>query len=102
MGNITEDQRKANANPNLEKGKKEDTDNYRPLSLISNPGKAMEQLVLETISRHIEQECDQDSQHGFTKGKSCLTSLINFYREITSLVDKWRTVDIVYLDLVKF
>ncbi|KAK4829153.1 LOW QUALITY PROTEIN: hypothetical protein QYF61_002368, partial [Mycteria americana] len=38
------------------------------------------------------------SQRGFTKGKSCLTNLITFYDEMTSLVDEGRAVDIVYLD----
>lgn len=30
-------------------------------------------------------------------GKSCLTNLINFYNEITGLVDKVRAADRVYL-----
>ncbi|KAK4807216.1 hypothetical protein QYF61_024336 [Mycteria americana] len=36
-----------------------------------------------------------NSQHGFTKGKSCFTNLINFYDEATGLVDEGRDV---YLD----
>ncbi|GAB0179809.1 mitochondrial enolase superfamily member 1 [Grus japonensis] len=40
----------------------------------------------------------RNSQHRFTKRKSCLTNLINFYNETTVLVDKGRAVDIVYLD----
>jgi len=46
--------------PILEKGKGKDTGNYRPLSLISIPGKDMEQLILETISRHGGQGSDQE------------------------------------------
>ena len=41
------------------------------------------------------------SQHGFTKGKSCLISMITFYDETTGLVDEGRAVDIVYLDFHK-
>lgn len=37
------------------------------------------------------------SHHGFTKGKSCLTNLINLYDEMTTVVDKGRVVDIVCL-----
>jgi len=41
------------------------------------------------------------SQHGFTKGKSCLTNLINVSDKMTKLVDEGRTVDIVYWDFSK-
>ncbi|KAK4831180.1 hypothetical protein QYF61_015650 [Mycteria americana] len=59
----------------------------------------MEQLILETISRHTkDKKIIRNSQHSFTKGKSCLTSLINFYDETTGLVEVGRAVDIFYLD----
>jgi len=38
------------------------------------------------------------SQHGFMKGRSCWTSLIPFYGQVTLLVDEGRAVDVVYLD----
>jgi len=39
------------------------------------------------------------SQHGFMKGKTCLTSLlITFYDEMTGLVDEGRAMDFVYPD----
>jgi len=66
---VPEDWRKANVTPVFKKGKKEDTGNYRPVSLTSILGKVMERLILEVINKQVEEKkVIRSSQHGFTKG----------------------------------
>ncbi|KAK4823951.1 hypothetical protein QYF61_008337 [Mycteria americana] len=101
-GEVPVEYRLANVIPIYRKGWKEDMGNYRPVSLTSVPGKLMEQIVLSAITWHVENNQGiKPSQHGFRKGRSCLTNLISFYDKVTHLVDEGKAVDVVYLDFSK-
>ncbi|CAM5140014.1 unnamed protein product [Natator depressus] len=101
-GEVPDDWKKANVVPIFKKGKKENPGNYRPVSLTSVPGKIMEQVLKESILKHLhERKVIRNSQHGFTKGRSCLTNLIAFYDEITGSVDEGKAVDVLFLDFSK-
>lgn len=41
------------------------------------------------------------NQHGFMKGKLCLTNLAAMYSEMTGLMDEGRVIDIFYLSFSK-
>ena len=72
------------------------------VSLTSLPGKIIEQIVLREITWHVQDNWGiRPSQHGFTKGRSCLTNLISFYDLVTCLVDEGKAVDVVYLGFSK-
>ncbi|KAK4823319.1 hypothetical protein QYF61_000921 [Mycteria americana] len=97
-GEVPADWRLANVTPIFKKGRKEDLGNYRPVSLTSVLGKLTEQIILSAITRHVENNQGiKPSQHGFRKGRSCLTNLISFYDKVTCLVDEGKAVDVVYL-----
>ena len=80
---------------------KEGPGNYRPVSLTSVPGKVMELFILSAILWHVQNnQVIRPRQHGFMKGRSCLTNPI-FYGKTTCLVDEGKAVHVVYLDFSK-
>ncbi|PKU44720.1 rna-directed dna polymerase from mobile element jockey-like [Limosa lapponica baueri] len=98
-GDPTADWHLANVTPTHKKGWKENLGNYRPVSLTSVPEKVMEPIILSAIMWHMQDNLViMHSQHGFMKGRSCLTNLISFYDKVTRLVAEGKAVDIVYLD----
>jgi len=62
----------------------------------------MERFILSALTGHVEDNQGiRPSQHGFMKGRSCLTNLICFYDQVTHLVDEGKPVDIIYLEFSK-
>jgi len=50
----------------FQNGKEEDLRNYMPTDLTSKPGKVMEQIISEAISKHMK-DGEVMSQHELTK-----------------------------------
>ena len=102
LGQIPQDWRDGNVVPLFKKGKRDQPQNYRPVSLTSVVGKILESIVKDNIVLHLEKyKLLADSQHGFLSGKSCLTNLLDFLETVTSEVDEGNSADVVYLDFSK-
>ncbi len=76
--------------------------NYRPVSLTSHITKTFERVIRTQLVDFLEENhLFNDSQHGFRKGRSCLSQLLNHYDKIVSELEKGYNVDVVYLDFAK-
>ena len=73
--------RQANVIPIFKKGDKAESSNYRPISLTSVVNKMLEAIMARAIRKYLdEHKLTRYSQYGFSKGNSCLTNLLSFYR----------------------
>ncbi len=62
----------------------------------------LQSVVARNIWDHLERHrLINDSQHGFTPGKSCLTNLLSFYNKVFEAADQDENYDVVYLDFSK-
>ena len=65
-------------------------------------GELLERILRDRIYSHLEISGHiSERQHGFVKGRSCLTNLIEFFEEVTKMIDEGRAVGVVYMDFSK-
>ncbi len=61
----------------------------------------LESIIARSIRDHLERHrLINDSQHGFTTGRSCLTNLLS-YKKVIVAVDQDENYDVIYLDFNK-
>ena len=82
------------------KGDKGQTENYRPISLLSIVSKVLERILLTNIKDHLTQSINT-CQHGFLQGKSCVTNLLEVLDYIGGILDNGGQIDTIYLDMSK-
>ena len=69
-------------------GSRSSVENYRPVSLTSQVCKLFEVIIRDTIVHHLDsKQLIANSQHGFRKGRSCLTKLLEFLDKVTGCID---------------
>ena len=75
----------ANICPVHKKDKKTEVENHRPISLMLILAKVQERCVLNRLLPHIS-PCLFNMQHGFLKGLSCTTQLLQVLHELGRLL----------------
>lgn len=96
------DMRSADVSPIHKKGPLTETGNFRPISLTSIPGKLLESIVKDRIVEHLDRHrLIRNSQHGFRRGRSTVTNLLEFYHSMFETLDQTGAVDVLYLDFRK-
>lgn len=76
---------------------KEDLGSHRPVSLTSVPSQIMEEMILGSTEKHLEDNAGiSHSQHSFMRGKSCLLNLTSFCDRMTHLADPGKPVDVTF------
>ena len=62
--------------------------------------KVMERIAKGTILEHLsEYTIINDSQHGYTRGHSCLTDLLKFFKEVYETIDEGKLKGVTYTDI---
>jgi len=99
---IPDDWKQATVTPIFKKGNRNQAENYRPVSLTSVIGKLFESIIRDNLVHYLESNTlITNTQHGFRKGRSCLTNLLEFLDKVTGCVDSGECVDVVFLDFAK-
>jgi hypothetical protein len=72
--------------PIFKSGKRNDVSNYRDIALLSRVGKFFELLVYRHMHKDLTGQL-VDCQHGFIKGRSTASNLLNSYFDLRSIED---------------
>jgi hypothetical protein len=75
--------KRANITAVYKKGSRELPCNYRPVSLTSLVCKILKSIKRDSILEHINKNSlKRDTQHGFTKKRSCSINLLEFLETV--------------------
>ena len=94
--------KRANISPLFKKGDRSRAKNYRPVALTSHIIKICERIWRIKMVQFIEKNnilCNH--QHGFRKGRSCLTQLLHHFDDVLTGLTKGVDTDAIYLDFAK-
>ncbi|CAB4008026.1 Hypothetical predicted protein, partial [Paramuricea clavata] len=101
-GQIPSEWKEAKVIPVYKKGKRNDTDNYRPISVLPLISKVMERAIqLQLLNFIKENNILSTHQSGFRKQHSTETTVVSLVDKILDNMDKQKTTGAVFIDLKK-
>ena len=72
------------------------------MSLTLQVCKLFELIVKDNLVGFLEKhKFISDTQHGFRKGRSCLSNLLTFLEKVLCHVDEGHSIDVIFLDMAK-
>ncbi|KAK3872353.1 hypothetical protein Pcinc_022570 [Petrolisthes cinctipes] len=94
--------RSAKITPVFKGGSRDEAKNYRPIALTSHIIKVLEKIITKKITTYLEDSNKMnDGQHGFRRGRSCLSQLLAHYDRLITSLELNTMIDVVYLDFSK-
>lgn len=94
--------RSARITPIYKGGSRGEAKNYRPIALTSHLVKTLEKIIVSKITTFLESTNQLNKgQHGFRRGRSCLSQLLAHYERIISALESNTVLDVIYLDFAK-
>lgn len=85
--------------PLHKKGKVIEFSNYRPFSLIPSTSKIFERAMNEGVNYLERIFLFEESQHGFQKNKSVVTTAVDLIESIIDSIDSGENLVSIYMDL---
>ena len=88
--------------PIFKNGSRQTAKNYRRVTLTSHLVKIFEGVIVWKIIEFMEEnDLYNKRQHGFRKGRSCVSQLVEQHAEILDAMCNGHAVDVVYIDFAK-
>jgi hypothetical protein len=101
-GQIPLELKMAHITPIYKGGGKNKPSNYRPVALTSHVIKVFEKVVRNRLTEFLEEnQLMNKGQHGFRRGRSCLSQLLSHHTQILNILESGSGADVLYLDFAK-
>ena len=97
---VPQEWKEANVVPVPKKGDVDLISNYRPIFLLSQVSKLLEQIVHVHVSEFVESSLS-NLQHGFRKRRLCVTQLLGVLHDVGKALNSGQEADVIYLDFSK-